>query len=82
MSDANKRRYESESIEERKTIFKYSNYDYRIILGTIQNQNSISWDWHVIVSDWESAKKMIDLWHESKKYPAFRIKLEYRGDEI
>lgn len=81
MHEEHRTRKVDEEKANRPIIFQYSDYDYRIILGTVLSRGSIAWDWHVIVSDWDDAKRMIDLWHENEQYPAFRIKLEYRGDD-
>ena len=79
MSHANQRKPEADHYSDMQVIFKYTDYDYRIALGTVENRNSISWDWRFTVSDWETAKKIIDMYHATHKYPAIEINLEFNG---
>lgn len=61
--------------------FQATNYEYRVTLGTVGDENSLGWACRVYCRTWEDVSRLVDAWRDSRDHPAVEVDAQYRPEK-
>jgi hypothetical protein len=58
--------------------FRGTHYEYKVSLGVVMDEDSITWASHVFCKEWEDVKILVGAWREARQFPAVEVNTAWR----
>jgi hypothetical protein len=68
--------------EPRQIPFQGTNYNYRVILGSVTDSDSISWESRYHCEKWGQVAALAEMWREVEDFPVVEVETVYEGGLI
>jgi hypothetical protein len=66
----------SDNYDERP--FRGTKYEYKVSLGTVMDEDCLSWESHVYCKEWSDVDHLIEAWNEARDFPAVEVNAAWR----
>jgi len=58
--------------------FRGTHYEYKVSLGTVMDEDCLSWASHVYCKEWRDVQHLVEAWREARDYPVVQVDTAYR----